>query len=243
VFGIYYHDWRNVLATDNGPVALRRANIGNVRIGTFGGHYIHAVPIQTGAIDILLWGAGQSGRWGRQHHTGGVIALEGGWQPKAAKVKPWLRAGYLRGTGDNDPTDNKHKTFFQITPTPRPYARFPFFNMMNNEDFMGALLLRPRAKLTISLEAHALRLSNKNDLWYMGGGAFQPWTFGYVGRPSGGSRSLANLFDAGVEVRVNPKTTLGLYGGFAAGRSVVKSIYPGSANGGLAYVEVSHVIR
>jgi hypothetical protein len=29
---------------------------------------------------------------------------------------------------------------------------------------------------------HSIRLATGNDLWYQGGGAFQPATFGYVSR-------------------------------------------------------------
>jgi hypothetical protein len=59
------------------------------------------------------------------------------------KLKPWLRGGYTLGSGDGNPNDCTHGTFFQILPTPRPFARFPFFNMENNRDIMGALILRP----------------------------------------------------------------------------------------------------
>jgi acyl-CoA synthetase (AMP-forming)/AMP-acid ligase II len=51
-----------------------------------------------------------------------------------------------------------------------------------------------------------LRLSNRNDLWYTGGGAFQPATFSFVGRPSNGSQSLANLYDVSVDDQINPHT-------------------------------------
>ena len=79
--------------------------------------------------------------------------------------------------------------------TPRQYARFPFYNMMNNEDFYGAVNVRPVSKLLVRSEGHALRLASGSDLWYSGGGAFQPQTFGYQGRPANGSRSLANVWD------------------------------------------------
>jgi hypothetical protein len=59
----------------------------------------------------------------------------------------------LLGSGDGNPNDNTHGTFFQVLPTPRPYARFPFFNMMNNEDTFGMLILRPHAKVTTSSES------------------------------------------------------------------------------------------
>jgi hypothetical protein len=36
----------------------------------------------------------------------------------------------------------QYAAFFHVLPTPRPYARFPFYNMMNNEDFYGASMFR-----------------------------------------------------------------------------------------------------
>jgi hypothetical protein len=53
--------------------------------------------------------------------------------------------------------------------------------MMNTEGAFGAFVLRPHAKVTISSEYHSL-LTNASDLWCSGGGAYQPWTFGYNGR-------------------------------------------------------------
>jgi hypothetical protein len=237
LIGIYYHDWRNVLMTDNLPLPARRANIGNVRIGSFGGHYLQKIQSAAGPFDLMLWGVGQTGRWGRLDHSAGVIAAELGFQPNIPSLKPWLRVAYSRGTGDNDPADNKHTTFFQLLPTPRPYARFPFFNMMNNEDVGAMLMLRPYPKVTVHTEAHSLRLANRNDLWYLGGGAFQSWSFGYVGRPSNGARSLANLFDAGVDVNVNSHFSFSGYFGYALGKSVITAIYPRDKNGSFGYLE------
>jgi hypothetical protein len=31
------------------------------------------------------------------------------------------------GSGDRNPNDNRHETFLQVPPTPRNYARYPFF--------------------------------------------------------------------------------------------------------------------
>src|SRR5208282_1245682 len=36
LFAIYYDDWRHVLKTDNRATAARQADMGNIRIGTFG---------------------------------------------------------------------------------------------------------------------------------------------------------------------------------------------------------------
>lgn len=55
--------------------------------------------------------------------------------------------------------------------------------------------------------AHA-PLSNRSDLWLQGGGVFQPWSFGYVGRAANGAKSLANLYDFNIDYRLRPDVTL-----------------------------------
>jgi len=194
LFGIYYDDWRHIVKQDNRAAAARSADLANIRIGTYGGHYVHVTDTSAGPVDFLAIGAGQFGKWGTLDHRAGMVDLEGGYQPKILPLlKPWLRGGYYYGSGDGNPNDNKHGTFFQILPTARPYARFPFFDMMNNEDRFGMLSIRPHKRVTVKTETHALRLASRNDLWYIGGGAFQPWTFGYQSKAAGGARGLANL--------------------------------------------------
>ena len=127
----------------------------------------------------------------------------------------------------------------QILPTPRPFARFPFFNLMNSEDFLGMLTVRPHRSLALRSEFHALRLPQRNDLWYLGGGAYQPWTFGYTGRASG-ERSLANLYDFSVDYQVNSSITLSGYFGYAQGKSVPAKIYLRDKNASLSYLELNY---
>jgi hypothetical protein len=109
--------------------------------------------------------------------------------------------------------------------------------MMDNEDIYGALILRPNSKVTTWSEFHSLRLADNNDLWYSGGGAFQPWTFGYTGRSTSGRRSLANLYDTSIEYRANGKATFTGYFGYAQGLAVMEQIYPKGKNGKFGYVE------
>jgi hypothetical protein len=240
-FGAYYHDWRNVAKVDARPVAIRNVDRANIRIGTFGGHYLHSAVTSAGTFDAALWGVLQTGRWGRLDHSGNSWFIEGGWQPTgAAPMRPWLRAGYSRSSGDKDPNDGDHGTFFQMLPTPRPFARFPFFNMMNNEDAFGELILRPSKALTIRTDVHGLRLSERNDLWYLGGGPFQPWTFGYQGRATSGAKGLATLYDVSVDYTVSPRVAVSGYAGHAQGRNVLRTIYPEGKNGTFGYLEMTY---
>jgi len=240
-FFLEYDDFRHILKTDNRALVVRRADLANIRIETFGGHSLHAFETKSATFDAMLWGAVQTGRWGVQQQRSGSFDVEGGVQPKVLpKLKPWIRGGFTYGSGDGNPNDNRHETFFQVIPTPRLYARFPFFNMMNTEDRFAILLLRPHAKVTVSAEFHALRLSDANDFWYSGGGVYQPWTFGYTGRAASGRRSLGNLYDTGIDYRVNRRLTLSAYAGYTQGLAVMEQIYPEGKNGKFGYLELMH---
>jgi hypothetical protein len=214
--------------------------LGNIRIGTYGGHYVHALESASGTLDVLGIGAGQFGAWGALDHRAWMVDAEAGYQPKILpRLKPWIRAGYYYGSGDGNPNDRRHGTFFQILPTARPFARFPFFDMMNNEDRFTMLTLRPHKRLVLKSEQHFLRLANRNDLWYAGGGAYQPWTFGYQSRAGNGARSLANLYDLSSDVTINTHLAATAYYGYADGKSVVRAIYPRGRLGHMGYLEVN----
>jgi hypothetical protein len=240
VFALSYRDYRNgVVKTDNRAAAVRNADTETIDVGTYGGHILQIVPTATGPIDLLFWGALQNGSWGTQSHRAGAYAAEAGWQPAILpKIKPWIRAGYDFGSGDDNAADGKHTTFFQVLPTPRIYARTPFFNMMNTEDAFGELILRPK-RVTIRSDIHSLRLANSNDLWYSGGGAFQAATFGYTGRPSNGQSTLGTLYDVSADVTLNPHVGVGGYFGYASGGLVTQAIYSGGNAVHLGFFELN----
>jgi len=240
VFGLGYQDLRDgVLKTDSRPAAARTADTGHIQIGTFGGHYIQTVETGAGQFDLLGWLAVQTGSWGNLNHRAQAFAAEAGWQPRILpKLKPWLRGGCDYGSGDKNPSDSTHGTFFQVLPTPRVYARFPFFNMMNTRDLFGELVLRPAKRVSVRSDIHSLSLANRNDLWYSGGGAYQPWSFGYTGRTSSGQSSLATFYDTSVDYNVSNHLSIGTYYGRAAGRSVVAAIYPQGKNANLGFLEL-----
>jgi hypothetical protein len=240
-FGIGYFDQRNsVLKTDNRPAAVRGGDHDDLQIGTFGGEFLQVFDVnQHNKIDVILWGVTQTGSWGIQSHRASAFITEVGWQAGSIPFKPWISLGLSQGSGDKNPNNGTHNTFFQLLPTPRPYARFPFFNMQNNDDFYASAVLQPASKLSFRSELHALRLGSGTDLWYLGGGAFQPRTSGYTGRPTNGNRSLANVWDLSGDYQVTKMFAVGLYYGHAWGKSVIQSIYPKNANGQMAYVETN----
>jgi len=241
VFGIRYEDRRPIAKVDNRPAAVRATDRSAVKINTLGGNVVLAHSLGTVKTDLLLWGAVQNGDWGAQDHLGSAFSVEGGMQP-ALPLAPWLRAGYSQGSGDDTPgttPGGRHTTFFQMLPTPRLYARTPFYNMMNNRDLFTSLLLRPAKGTSVRTEVHKLSLTESNDLWYAGGGAYNETVFGYQGRPSGGKRNLATVADIGGDRAFGPLFNLGVYYGMVFGSDVVRSLHPGGNEGRFLYLELT----
>lgn len=231
IFILGYRDDRDLVKTDNRPASARATDFGEIQVTTIGAHYLRAF----GNANVLAWIALQGGDWGVLEHQASAIALEGGYNfPKDRK----LRAGIFASSGDDDPSDDEHGTFFQVLPTPRFHARFPFYNAMNSTDAFVAFSMKPHAKVTVTSELHALKLTEERDLWYAGGGAFEDKSFGFAGRPANGSDDLARVLDLAVDYAVTPKTSLTAYAGFARGGDVVDAIFD-DTGAALVYLEVT----
>ena len=100
LFGLAYSDRRDgVSKTDNRPLAARQRDRDHVNVSTFGGHYIRAIEGSRATIDVLLWGAAQTGSWGELAHRAGAFAAEAGWQPRS-RLAPWIRGGLDYASGD-----------------------------------------------------------------------------------------------------------------------------------------------
>lgn len=233
LFAIAYADRRELVKTDNRPAPVRNADREDIEISTIGAHYLRVMPVRTGKIDMMFWGVVQGGTWGALDHRVGALAAEVGWHRGAVSV----RGGVYSGSGDDDPTDDEHETFFQMLPTPRVYARFPFYNAMNSRDAFVAASWKVR-KWTLNGELHRLRLDSERDLWYSGGGAFDDGAFGFAGRPSNGHSDLAGVVDLNADYALNPKTTISAYAAIARGGDVVSAIFDGRT-GSLVYAEVT----
>jgi hypothetical protein len=239
VFYLYYDDTRNSsLKVDNRPRPVRQADTKGIAVHTWGGHAVTAVRLGPGTVDALLWAAFQAGDWGLLNHRAWAYAVELGYQLPHLPGSPWFRVGSNRSSGDDDPADDDHKTFFQVLPTARIYAQFPFFNLMNNEDVFVQLILRPHPRVTVRGDYHWLRVTEPRDLWYAGGGATNDDVFGFSGLPTGGRRELAHLLDLGLTVKLHERLTAYLYYGHAFGQGVVKTTFTG-AEADYGYIDLT----
>ena len=231
-FALHYRDTRPVVKTSN------TAGItGAVKVTTIGWHGLKVYETKEGEIDYLVWFAYQFGKFGNLDQSAGALALELGHQWTKVRWQPWLRIGYLHSTGDEEPNDPDHQTFFQMLPTPRLYARMPVYNLMNNRDLFAQLMLKPSRKLSLRLDWHMLWLTKSEDFWYAGGGAFNHNSFGYIGRPSGGSKRLMDVLDLSIDYTPDPKTTWTLYLAKAWGKDVVRNNFPAKDSAFYAYLE------
>jgi hypothetical protein len=229
LFYLYYRDDRDeVVKLDNTAASGVATTLdGALAIHTIGAHGLTAFDLGPGIVDGLGWAAAQTGRWSGRDHTAWAYALEAGYQLPRLPAAPWLRAGIDRSSGDDDPFDDTHGTFFQILPTARTYAQLPFYNLMNLQDVFASLVLRPHPIVTLRTDYHWLRVGEGRDLWYSGGGAQNDDLFGFAGTPARGRHELAHVVDLSASVAVTSWLTVAGYYGHAFGRGVVRGTFAG----------------
>lgn len=237
LFFIWYDDNRGLVPTDNQAPAAAATNLSAIHIETVGADAATTVGIGPGVADAMVWGAYQFGDWGSQSQQSYAAVAQVGYRLVDAAWKPWLRFIYQMSSGDSNPNNNVHGTFFQILPTPRVYALNPIYNMMNNIDAGTELILAPMKNLESRTTMHALWLSSSYDRWYAGGGAFDSHLFGYTGRPSFGKSYLGTEVDTGLLWKMSEHLTGGMFAGHFFGGSVVASNFPQGRGETFGYVE------
>ncbi len=240
-FALDYHDGRTGLTkTDNRTAAARALDHRNIRIGSYGADVLAAVPVGKNTLDLVLWGVLQNGNWGLLTQRSGGFATEASFRFTGVRSQPWIRGGALRTTGDNNNADGTHNTFFQVLPTPRVYARFPYFNMMNSTDDFVQFIDRPAKGLEVRTDLHFLQLTAPKDFWYGGGGAFDNKVFGYTGRPGNNHGSFSSLYDISAEYAINKQVSFTSYYAKSFGKTVVAAIYPRDRDAQFGYFELDY---
>ena len=227
-FGWQYHDRRAVTQRpDNtGTAAPGGAKVG---VTTAGAVVIGAYPAGGGEADLFAWGVAQAGDWYGTSHRAFAVALEGGYQWMRAPWRPWLRAGVFHASGDDDPADDRHGTFFPMLPTVRRFSQTTAYSTMNLRDWFAQVQARPRPSLVLRLDLRRLDLASSRDLWYAGSGATlaRGAAFGYVGRRSNGSTRLGTSLEASADYAVTPRVSVNGFIGRLAGGSVVTGTFAG----------------
>jgi len=236
-FMLRYSDDRKVAARpDNSG---RSAAAVDVRINTFGATLVAAAPLRDGRQwDGLIWFAGQTGSWYEQTHRAFSVAAEAGHQWGSAPWQPWLRAGMLWASGDDDPADNRHGTFFQMLPTVRRYAQTALYSQMNSRDVFVQALARPTPRFGLRADIRHVGLATARDHWYFGSGATQArgTQFGFATRPSNGALDLASIAELSGDYAVSRHWSMNGFLGLARGGEIVRRVFAGRTMT-FAYVE------
>ncbi len=238
-FFIRYADHRAVTQRVDNSGKSTAPNV-DVDINTYGMDMAGAYPLGSGEIDSLFWLALQQGDWYELSHRAMAWDIEGGYQWKKTLWQPWLRMGYFQGSGDSNPGDTVHETFFQILPTGRQYAFFPLYNLMNNNDLFAQCILKPTKALSLRTDWHWLALNAQADRFYSGSGATQEkgGNFGYIGRNSFGKSGLGNLLDFSVGYDITSTLKVSTYYGHFFGGSVLDKIYPAGHDANFFFTEI-----
>jgi len=231
-FAVGYRDDR---ATDHGGLAK------GVLIYTVGGSFLGIGPLGPGKVDLLLWGAGQWGRYSTLHQGAEAGMAELGYQIPQLPARPWLRAGVNAASGDSDPTDRRHGTFFNLLPTNHPYYGFADqLAFQNLVDSFLQLRLTPHEKLALNLFVHRFVLASKADARYSGSGAFNESVFGFNAQPSRGRRNVGTEYDAVATLTPDPHLTLEVGYSFLAGGGVLQVNRDPDVHFGYASIEVRY---
>jgi hypothetical protein len=237
IFYVHYQDGRGLIPVDNEPAALAATNRAPIRIETIGADFVHTVRYGPGAFDALVWGAYQFGSWGNQAQRAGAFTAQLGYRFSRVNWQPWLRLLYTFASGDSNPNNGTHGTFYPILPTPRLYALDPFYNMMNLKDAGAELMMNPAKRIKWRTTLHGLWLASSRDLWYAGGGAYNNTLFGCVGLPSHGHDYLATVMNSGPTLKIDRHLSISFYIGHAFGGPVVTANFPSGHNETLIYAE------
>ena len=107
------------------------------------------------------------------------------------------RAGVNVGSGDADPTDGDHQTFFNVLPSNHIYYGFADqIDLPNLVDPFVQLRLTPHPMLALNLFAHWFRLTRDSDSRYSGTAVFNKDSFGFTAQPSRGFTHVGREYDA-----------------------------------------------
>lgn len=226
VFGYHYRDQRASRARPDNTG--RPARSVDVSIATVGASHVGRYDAGHGEIDTVLWAAAQTGDWYSQDHEAFSAAIEAGYHWRT-RGRPWLRAGFLHASGDDDPRDARHETFFQMLPSVNRYAASATYAQMNLRDTFAQVALRPHPRVQTQVDLHRLALAKSADRWYHGSGATSSTGtfFGFSGRPSNGVTSLATMTEGSIGVTLKRTWSMKAYLGWMKGGDVVRRLFDG----------------
>ena len=234
----HYRDTRDITARPDNT--LFEATNADISVATAGVSHVGLYLAGSGRVDTVVWFAGQVGDWYGVDHRAWSLMTEGGYQ-WPSEWRPWLRAGLQYASGDDDPTDARHGTFFPMLPSTRPDLLAGTFAQMNLRDLFGEIRLEPHPRVTLRADVHRLSLADARDRWYSGTGATArrgPY-FGYRSRRSSGETGVGTLVQFSAEGALSKRWKLKASVGSVNGGGVIRGLF---ASHRLTVVSVQSVV-
>lgn len=179
-------------------------------------------------------------------HQAYAFILQGGYTWKNAAGKPRLGLEYSHGSGDSNPTDNKHETFENLFPTNHKfYGYMDFVSLQNIHDIRLSYSLKPTSKTSVSLEGHGFWLADTSDNFYNVAGARRGGAGPTLGTGYGINPGYSNYVGSEVDLIAgyNPTKYLSFeagYGHFFKGDYVASSLSKvGSRDADFVYLQTT----
>jgi hypothetical protein len=211
---------------------------GGVEVWTLGGHWLGIHPLGPGRLDVLLWAAGQLGDYDGLDHRAAALVAEAGYALPALPGRPWLRLGVNAASGDGDPVDGDHETFFNLLPTNHLYYGFADqLALQNLIDAFVQLRVKPHERVALNLFVHQFQLADDDDARYSGTGAYDEEAFGFAAQPSRGYAHVGTEFDAVATFTPHRIVTVELGYAFLAGGALFRSAADRDLHWGYASIE------
>lgn len=141
-------------------------------------------------------------------------------------IKPRIGIEVDRASGDNNPNDDKFKTFENLFPTNHPfYGYMDYVGWRNMQDLRASFGLKPGKASGVNLDYHRFSLAEKSDNWYAASGKIFRTT------PSGNSETaLGQEIDLAAYTMIKEKLRLEAgYSRFFPGK-YVKTDFPSASD-------------
>lgn len=125
------------------------------------------------AIDYTVESHYQVGDYGDQNQKAWAFAGRAGYTFKELAWTPRFGLEYDYASGDDDVTDNDHKTFDNLYPTNHWQGNYGFIDLLswqNMHDFRANIKVVPTNKLTVQVDYHYYLLAQEEDGWYLANG-------------------------------------------------------------------------
>jgi len=226
-FAVVYDDRRRInTRPDN---SLRPAAAADIRVGAIGAAAVGAYPWTAGVTDASVWAAWQAGDWYGQSHRAAAATVGVGHRFVALPARPWVRAGVTWASGDADPADGRHGTFFPMLPAGDRVSRLNAYALMNVHDRWAAVETRLHPALDVGAAVRHVGLASAFDRWYQGTGATNRVGnyFGYQGRNTGGATTIGTVVEGSAAWRARRWWTLRAYAARVAGGDAVARLFDG----------------